>query len=266
MRRLLDHLHTAAGFLLFGILLIGVGGWVFGDFVSDLFEAEATPVKKSRSGICHCPGGRYYANTKTFKPYSTIKSCLDSGGRPPKRGQGDCEKATAVAGSPESMKWTAAEPRKIKPKSSLYRFDGKSSSCTTHRVIDGDTIEIGGKRVRLHGIDTPEAKQSCRDDKDKPYPCGERATSVLGLMAAGGVRCKPAGDEIDRYGRMIATCYSVDGTNINADLVRSGYALAYRKYSKEYVAEEEKARAEKKGMHRGRFIPPWDWRRGKRLQ
>ena len=64
---------------------------------------------------------------------------------------------------------------------------------------------------------------------------------------------------------MIATCYAVDATNINADMVRSGYALAYREYSEEYISEQEMARAHKRGMHRGTFVAPWDWRRGKRL-
>lgn len=76
------------------------------------------------------------------------------------------------------------------------------------------------------------------------------------------VRCK--GDERDRYGRLIAVCY-VGDTNLNAWMVRNGWALAYRRYSTEYVPEEQQAKAEKAGIWRGRFVPPWDWRRGERL-
>ena len=53
-------------------------------------------------------------------------------------------------------------------------------------------------------------------------------------------RC--VGDTKDRYGRLIANCF-VDGYNVNARLVYEGLALAYRKYSKQYVPEEDKARA-----------------------
>ena len=80
--------------LLFGLVFISV---------LDVFEAEAQHVKKSRSEICHCPDGAYYDRTKNFTPYSTIEACLDSGGRHPKRGQGDCDKAEPVPGSPEYL-------------------------------------------------------------------------------------------------------------------------------------------------------------------
>ena len=89
---------------------------------------------------------------------------------------------------------------------------------------------------------------------------------MLALRAAPGVSCEPVSDEQDRYGRMIATCYAVDGTNINAYMVRSVYALAFRKYSEKYVPQEERARTGRRGMHIGTFVAPWDWRRGKRLQ
>lgn len=263
MKAVFDAAQVLAGYALMAVLLFGVANWAFGDFVSDLFEAQAAPVKKSRSGICHCPGGRYYARTKTFTAYSTIKACLDSGGRPPKRGQGDCEKATVVPGTPESFKRTK---RKIEPQSTLVRPKTLPRPGLPLKIVDGDTIVVNDIRVRLHGIDAPEMAQSCRNAKAQPYKCGEDSKSVLMLLAAGGVRCEPAGDERDRYNRWIAICYAHDGASINAAMVRTGYALAYRKYSTEYVAEEEKARDGKKGIHRGRFVPPWDWRRGQRLK
>ena len=89
---------------------------------------------------------------------------------------------------------------------------------------------------------------------------------MLVLRVAAGVSYEPAGDEQDRYGRMVATSYAVGGTNINAYMVRFVYALAFRKYSEKYVPQEERARTGRRGMHRGTFVAPWDWRRGKRLQ
>jgi hypothetical protein len=76
------------------------------------------------------------------------------------------------------------------------------------------------------------------------------------------VRCE--GRERDQYGRVIAVCY-VGSTDLNAWLVRNGWALAYRRYSREYVPEERRAEADEAGIWRGEFVPPWEWRRGERL-
>ena len=65
-----------------------------------LDKAVAQAVKKSRSGICHCSGGQFYDRTSNFTAFETIDACLASGGREPKRGQGDC--ATASYGDPEN--------------------------------------------------------------------------------------------------------------------------------------------------------------------
>ena len=63
----------------------------FGFFPNLHAETDLSPVKRSNSGICHCPGGAYYEKTKNFTPFDTIEECLANGGRHPKRGQGDCE-------------------------------------------------------------------------------------------------------------------------------------------------------------------------------
>ena len=132
----------------------------------------------------------------------------------------------------------------------------------TALVVDGDTIAISGMKVRLNGIGTPERKQTCRK-AGVTWKCGYEATETLREWTyTKEVRC--IGDENDRYGRLIADCF-VDGYNVNARLVYEGLALAYRKYSKRYVPEEDKARAAKRGMWAGEFVAPWDWRRGKRL-
>tara|TARA_R110002020_G_scaffold221868_1_gene430057 strand:- start:979 stop:1560 length:582 start_codon:yes stop_codon:yes gene_type:complete len=132
----------------------------------------------------------------------------------------------------------------------------------TALVVDGDTISISGNKIRLSGIDTPEKNQTCRK-ASVTWRCGHKATETLrDWTYTKKVRC--IGDTKDRYGRLIANCF-VDGYNVNARLVYEGLALAYRKYSKQYVPEEDKARAAKRGMWAGEFVPPWDWRRGERL-
>lgn len=128
-------------------------------------------------------------------------------------------------------------------------------------VIDGDTIDIAGARIRLHGIDAPESRQSCSLN-GSDWRCGESATLALEHEASGRtVVCK--GSKRDRYGRTIAVCF-LDGVDLNAMMVRAGYALAYRRYSKDYVGEEDAARTARRGMWRGNFVEPWKWRRGTR--
>ena len=131
------------------------------------------------------------------------------------------------------------------------------------KVIDGDTIELGGQRVRLHGIDAPEAKQICHTGKkNRPFPCGQFATRTLSDLVRGKtVTCK--GDERDRYGRLIAVCY-IDRVDINEQMVSRGWALAYRRYSQDYVRAEQSAQHMKDGLWKHKFVPPWDWRRRKR--
>ena len=130
------------------------------------------------------------------------------------------------------------------------------------RVIDGDTIEIAGERIRLHGIDAPESKQTCIDKDGKEWRCGQEATLALStIIGEHTITCR--GDERGKYGRLIAVC-NVGLLKINAMMVARGWALAYRRYSDEYVLEEDDARLHKRGLWRGEFVPPWEWRRGKR--
>ena len=131
------------------------------------------------------------------------------------------------------------------------------------RVIDGDTIEIAGERIRLNGIDTPEANQTCLDGNGKRWRCGQEATyALLFLVGKHWITCK--GNERDKYDRLIAVCFA-GPFDLNAEMVRQGWALAYRKYSTAYVAEEADAKAKKLGLWRGQFVAPWDWRRGDRV-
>ena len=132
------------------------------------------------------------------------------------------------------------------------------------RIVDADTLEVAGQRVRLQGIDAPEAAQSCRQATGQRYRCGDRATQALrARIGTEAVRCTIEGR--DRYNRALSTCHTADGVDLNAWLVRHGHALAYRRYSTKYVPEEDQARSERAGIWAAEFISPWAWRRGQRL-
>jgi len=122
------------------------------------------------------------------------------------------------------------------------------------RVVDGDTLVLDGKRIRLAGIDAPEKAQMCGN-----VACGQRATMALSaLVSRGKVTCD--GKETDRYGRLIATC-TVGGKDINAAMVAQGWAAAYRQYSTAYVTEEQAARSRKLGIWaEADPVMPWDYR------
>ncbi len=129
-------------------------------------------------------------------------------------------------------------------------------------VIDGDTLEIQGTRIGLHGIDAPEGAQICAVG-GKRARCGQQAAQALAdRIGQQTVSCDPK--EREQNGREVAVC-SAGGENLNAWMVRQGMALAYRQYSTKYVRQEKKAAKEKAGIWNGWFIKPWDWRRGRRL-
>ncbi len=130
------------------------------------------------------------------------------------------------------------------------------------RVIDGDTLNVAGQRIRLHGIDAPEKNQVCQIE-GVPWACGVAAWGELVQLVAGkDVTCEAR--DVDRYGRVVAVC-AVDSEDINAAMVAQGWALAYRQFSDDYVAQESEASEGHLGMWRGEFVAPWDWRRGDRL-
>ena len=132
----------------------------------------------------------------------------------------------------------------------------------TVSVIDGDTLEIHGKRIRLHGIDAPESGQSCKLD-GKSYRCGQQAALALSdKIEQSTVSCQKT--DTDRYGRIVAICYKGQ-EDLNAWMVSQGWAISYRQYSTDYVSQEELAKASKIGIWAGQFVVPSQWRRGSRL-
>ncbi len=135
------------------------------------------------------------------------------------------------------------------------------------KVVDGDTIKIENKKIRLFGIDAPEKKQKCRKPWltisfltfNKDYPCGEISTLKLkNKINNKFITCKST--NIDRYKRFIAECFK-NKTNINRWMVRNGYAVAYKKYSRKYLTFENLAKDDKLGIWIGSFQMPWEWRR-----
>jgi endonuclease YncB( thermonuclease family) len=134
----------------------------------------------------------------------------------------------------------------------------------TASVIDADTLEIRGERIRLVGIDAPESGQKCRDVAAKFVRCGSVAANALDKwINRASVSCDIEGK--DRYGRLLGTC-KVRGQSMQEWLVINGYAVAYRSYSTAYVTAELKARSARAGIWAGEFVMPWDWRQGLRLE
>ena len=107
------------------------------------------------------------------------------------------------------------------------------------KVIDGDTIHIGNNKIRLHGIDAPEQKQTCTIEGNE-WNCGQDATFFLSnLINKKSVSCRV--NDIDQYKRLVAVCF-IDNININQLMIISGWAIAYRYYSKDFIKDEEIAK------------------------
>ena len=134
----------------------------------------------------------------------------------------------------------------------------KDSLIGPARVVDGDTIVVAGELVRLHGIDAPELDQTFWW-RGNNIVCGTMSLAALEALTAGvKLRCEVV--ERDRYGRFVAKVFSPNGIDIGRRLVSAGWALAYRQYSTDYVDAEDEARKAKRGMWRGTFVKPWEWR------
>lgn len=125
-------------------------------------------------------------------------------------------------------------------------------------IVDGDTVEISGVKVRIEGIDAPEMSQFCLDDKSQPRECGKGVRYQLVKKSAGRPwTCRVSGQDV--YHRSLATCH-VGGEDIGRWMVRSGMALSFKRYSHAYDEDEKAAREDRAGLWSGTFIAPWDWR------
>ena len=126
------------------------------------------------------------------------------------------------------------------------------------KVVDGDTIHLNGEKIRFTGIDTPELKQTCLKEGIQ-NPCGVTAKQILiDKIGNNNVECISEGK--DQYKRTLAECF-VNNESLSSYLVRSGYAFAYRRYSKKFVSDEDFARINKIGMWSMEFDYPWNYRK-----
>ena len=126
------------------------------------------------------------------------------------------------------------------------------------KITDGDTIKINGEKIRFSGIDSPELKQICVKDGVK-NSCGIKAKQILAdKIANNQVNCISEGK--DQYKRTLAECF-VNNESLSKYLVRSGFAFAYRKYSKKFIEDEEYAKANKLGLWQTEFQFPWNFRK-----
>ncbi|TCK48967.1 endonuclease YncB(thermonuclease family) [Xanthomonas vasicola] len=131
-------------------------------------------------------------------------------------------------------------------------------------VTDGDTITVAQQRIRLWGIDAPESAQQCTAHDGSAWPCGRRAAAALdGYLLDKTVRCQR--NDTDRYGRTVAECF-VQGQSINAWMVRSGWAVAYRQYATAFSADERIAQQQRRNLWQGAFQMPADYRHDKKAR
>jgi len=151
-----------------------------------------------------------------------------------------------------SLAWPLAGPA---ADDAPFRLGGE---VIVTKISDGDSLRSGKLKIRLHGIDAPELKQQCRTEAGQNWACGVAARDALATMVAAPLHCELR--DVDRYGRLVMRCLAA-GRDVAEELVSQGLALAYRRYSNDYVAAEGRASAEARGMWQGVFEAPWDWRR-----
>ena len=126
------------------------------------------------------------------------------------------------------------------------------------KIIDGDSININSNKIRLYGIDAPEIKQNCIFQKKK-WNCGKQSSDELKKLISNRI-VKCIVKNIDKYNRYVAICL-INEVNINSNMVKKGWAIAYRYYSLDYIIEEMHARDNKLGIWRGEFEIPYIFRK-----
>ncbi len=120
-------------------------------------------------------------------------------------------------------------------------------------AVDGDSLLIDGRNIRLEGIDAPEYNQKCFDAQGRLYDCGRKSKETLSALVANGVDCVRR--KIDRYKREVSICHAGE-LNVNREMVRRGQAVAYTRYLNDFAADEAEAKKAKRGIWSGRFMRP----------
>ena len=140
----------------------------------------------------------------------------------------------------------------------FFNISNANEIIGTPYIVDGDTIKINNFKIRFFGIDAPEIKQICMLN-NKEWECGKESKNFLiNIIDNENIRCEILGK--DMYRRFICECFIKD-KNINKLMVRNGWAIAYRRYSKKYISDEIYAKNKKNGVWISIFEKPWEYRK-----
>ena len=198
----------------------------------------------------------FYDKTYSKTPEQMIQESISK-----YRGKCPCPYSIMSNGKKCGKRSAYSKPGGYQPLCYLSDVTGKKEKFISKekiRIVDGDTIHINEIKYRLHGIDAPEISQKCKVNQ-KSYSCGLESKRFLeSLTQDKKIMCK--NKDIDRYKRVVAVCFA-DDLNLNQEMVKSGWAVAYRYYSKDYVDDEMFAETNKLGIWKGSFISPKDWRK-----
>jgi endonuclease YncB( thermonuclease family) len=142
-------------------------------------------------------------------------------------------------------------------------FGPTAKNDDRYTAIDGDSFRAGTTEIRLHGIDAPEYRQTCHEHGGREHACGKLARDALSkLIRNKDVSCKVI--DRDRYGRQVSVCRQ--GTlEINREMVRLGWAVAYRRHALNYVSAERDAKSARRGIWAWEFVMPEEYRRNGRM-
>jgi endonuclease YncB( thermonuclease family) len=206
---------------------------------------------------CGCKGGpgwRIHATGRCASHRNLAQNC----GSPPSEALCTYELGGAKIRETRSSSFYAPSDAKTatKPAKPVGSIAGRAS------VIDADTIEIHGQRIRIWGIDAPEGAQTCKDASGSEYRCGQIGSMKLAsyLDEAQPIIC--AQRDVDRYSRIVASCVNTFGQDLATWLVRNGHALDWPMYSKgAYSRAQSGAKNRKAGIWQGTFVEPWEWRK-----
>lgn len=212
---------------------------------------QPNPFMGTRSHVAHC---KAFSANQTSRAAYTLRRPIAAESLPFRMAPATMVKQALSA----TLGFSLAVAISAAPATAEEAFSG------VPRVVDGDTIVVGDKRVRLYGIDAPESKQSCKNSAGAQFTCGLDAGEKLKAKIGGDtVRCVQRVK--DQYGRIVAVC-STPKFELNEWMVKEGLAVAYRQYGKEYVGVEEEAKAAKRGIWSGEFDVPSDWRKERKIE
>ncbi|WP_235923562.1 thermonuclease family protein [Brucella tritici] len=236
------------------ILAVSVMGW---QPPADQTPRQVIPISGKCRG-CGCKGGPGWRVHSTGQ-CASYRNLAQNCGSPPSEDRctyelGGLKQRGTV---PASSLFSPPVPKtEAKPSKSNGSIAGRAS------VIDADTIEIHGQRIRIWGIDAPEGAQTCADVSGKEYRCGQIGSMKLAsyLDEAQPIIC--AQRDVDKYSRIVASCVNTFGQDLATWLVRNGHALDWPMYSKgAYSSAQKDAQSRKAGIWQGTFVEPWEWRK-----